>query len=312
MDLLRWARIGVRPLCLALLLLLLFGCERDQAKVVNLANRTPLPLTGIPSDRSSLHLAVGSILTPEQGYRYYQQLIDFLAEQLELDISVVDPGNYQKLNHFLESGRVDVAFVCSGPYVEGHDRFGLLLLAAPVAKGKPVYYSNLIVPTRSAARTLADLQGKSFAFTDPKSNSGCLVVKARLAQMGFTPEDFFSSLTHTYAHDLSIHAVADHLVDGAAVDSLIWDYLAAADPRLASRVRVLERYGPYGVPPVVASPKLDPELRERIRQALLNIHKSAKGRDILQAMRVERFALVEDKDYQAIRELLPPNRQDGR
>ena len=312
MDLFRWGRIGVRSLYLALLLLLLFSCEREQTKVVNLANRAPVPITEIPYDRSSLHLAVGSILTPEQGYRYYQQLIDFLAEQLDMDISVVDPGNYQKLNHFLESGRVDVAFVCSGPYVEGHDRFGLLLLAAPVVKGKPVYYSNLIVPSRSAARTLADLRGKTFAFTDPKSNSGCLVVKARLAQMGFVPEEFFSSITHTYAHDRSIHAVADHMVDGAAVDSLIWDYLAAAEPRLASQVRVLEQYGPYGIPPVVASPKLDPKLREKIRQVLLNIHKSAKGRSILQAMRVDRFALVEDKDYQAIRELLTPNRQDLR
>jgi phosphonate transport system substrate-binding protein len=31
----------------------------------------------------------------------------------------------------LKEGKIDVAFVCGGPYVDGHEEFGLELLAAP-------------------------------------------------------------------------------------------------------------------------------------------------------------------------------------
>jgi phosphonate transport system substrate-binding protein len=301
----RWAGIVIENFCLALLVIGLSGCEQDRPKSVNLSNRTPLPTDTSPSDLTKLNLAVGSIITPEQGYTYYQQLIDYLAEQLSLDITIVDPGNYQKLNHLLETGQVDIAFVCSNPYVEGHERFGLMLLAAPVVNGVPTYYSTLIVPAGSPVQTLADLRGKRFAFTDPQSNSGSLVPKAQLAQMGVTSADFFVSTTYTYAHDRSIHAVAERLVDGAAVDSLILDYLAATEPELNSRIRVVERYGPYGIPPVVAAPHVAPELREKVRQGLLTMHEAPKGREILQAMHIDRFDTIDDNAYESIRQLIP-------
>ncbi|OHB33694.1 MAG: hypothetical protein A2X84_08280 [Desulfuromonadaceae bacterium GWC2_58_13] len=312
MKLSRWARISVETLWLTLLCIGLSGCEQDQTKTVNLANRAPLPTGVHQSNLTRLNLAVGSFLTPEQGYGYYQQLIGYLSEQLALNVTVVDPGNYQKLNHLLETGKVDVAFVCSGPYVEGHDRFGLVLLAAPVVKGEPVYFSNLIVPARSPAQSLADLRGKTFAFTDPQSNSGSLVVKNKLSRMGVAPEDFFDSSTYTYAHDRSIHAVADHLVDGAAVDSLIWDYMAATEPDLTNQVRVIERYGPYAIPPVVAAPHVAPELREKIRRVLLTMHETPSGREILQAMHVERFDDIDDSAYESIRQILTPDMQGSR
>jgi phosphonate transport system substrate-binding protein len=289
---------------LTLLLLGLVGCEQNQPKTVNLANRETLPAYTPQPGLNRLNLSVGAIITPDQGYVYYQQLIFYLAEQLSLEITVVDPGNYRKLNDMLEIGKVDVAFVCSGPYVEGHERFGLWLLAAPVVNGEAAYYSNLIVPAESSVQSLADLRGKTFAFTDPFSNTGSLVPKARVAGMGFAPEEFFASYTYTYAHDRSVHAVADRLVDGATVDSLIWDYLAATDPELRQRVRVVERYGPYGIPPVVAAPHVAPELREAIQQVLLTMHQTPRGREILQRMHVERFASIDDSAYQSIRQML--------
>ncbi|WP_432820879.1 phosphate/phosphite/phosphonate ABC transporter substrate-binding protein [Trichloromonas sp.] len=312
MNRLRWVSIGIRAIGLALLVIGLAGCEQEQPKAVTLANRAPLSADAQPSSRTKLNLAVGSIITPEQGYAYYQQLIDYLAESFSLDITIVDPGNYDKLNYLLETGKVDVAFVCSSPYVEGHQRFGLELLAAPVVNGAPVYYSDLIVPAGSPVQTLADLRGKTFAFTDPNSNSGSLVPKAQLARMGVTAKDFFLSTTYTYAHDRSIHAVAEGLVEGAAVDSLIYDYLAATEPELNTRVRIVERYGPYGIPPVVAAPHVAAELRETVRQGLLTMHETPKGREILQAMHIERFETIDDSAYESVRQLLTPVSPDSR
>jgi len=286
------------------LLLTLTACEGETPRSVNLADRVTLPEADQYSARQELRLSIGSIITPEQGYIYYQQLVDYLSERLDVAITVVDPGNYRKLNAMLQDGEVDVAFVCSGPYVEGRETFGLELLAAPVVNGEAAYYSNLIVPTSSPAKSLADLQGKSFAFTDPQSNTGYLVPGSQLAQRGHTPESFFSSFSYTYAHDRSIHAVAEGLVDGAAVDSLIWDYLSAADPKLLERVRVVERFGPFAIPPVVAAPHVPLELREKFRQALLTMHQDPQGQTILQGMHIDRFTPIDDDAYESIRQML--------
>ncbi len=298
------------PIRLIILLLLglagLTACsEREQPVTVSLEKRTPLPAKPVAPGERVLTLCVGSMITPQDGYVYYRQLIDYLAEKLEMPIQVRDPGNYREVNRLLETGETDVAFVCGGPYVEGRAHFGLELLAAPVVHGEAVYYSNLIVPAGSPAKTLSDLRGKTFAFTDPQSNSGYLVPVADLAAMDENPESFFNSHLFTFGHDRSIRAVAEGLVDGAAVDSLIWDFLAFTQPALTVRARIIARHGPFGTPPVVASPHLDAATSRRVREVLLTMHQNPRGRQILLAMRIDRFALIDDAAYDSIRRLLP-------
>ena len=55
------------------------------------------------------------------------------------------------------------------------------------------------------------------------------------------PETFFSRTFFTYSHDNAIRAVADGLTDGAAVDSLVYDFAVERDPGLAAKVKVIRR-----------------------------------------------------------------------
>jgi phosphonate transport system substrate-binding protein len=194
-----------------------------------------------------------------------------------------------------------MAFVCTGAYIEGHDTFGMEILAAPVVYGEPVYYSYTIVDADSAATALADLRGASFAFTDPISNTGTLVPTYLLGQLGETPDTFFREYIYTYSHDRSIEAVADGLVDGAAVDSLIYDYLVRKEPLLGKKVRILARSEPYGIPPVVVRPGIPRQLRDRLRNVLLTMHEDPEGALILQGMMLRRFVPANDAAYGTIR-----------
>ena len=300
-----WCRRGFfSALALGWVLVCVSGCQREEPLKVNLRERTVIDDGGPGTEmQKPLIVSVGSMITPQAGYGYYRQLIDYLAGRLGRKIDPIDPGNYAETNRLLQTGEADFAFVCGGPYVSGHDRFGLELLVAPVVKGQTVYYSYLIVPAESTARNLSDLRGKNFAFTDPQSNSGKLVPTATLARLGHTPEQFFGSTTYTYGHDRSIQAVADRIVDGAAVDSLIWEYIAATQPTLTARTRIIERSEPYGIPPVVTSPHLPPELRKALQKALLTIHEDSQGLNILKGMNIERFVLIDDSAYDGIRRL---------
>jgi len=124
-----------------------------------------------------------------------------------------------------------------------------------------------------------------------------------LAKMGETPDTFFKKYIFTKKHDLSIKAVAQKVVDGAAVDSLIWEYENRTKPEFTSQTKIIERSPPYGIPPVVVRKGLDPKLKEQVRQVFLNAHQDEKGAGILKGMMIDRFVPIQDSAYNSIREM---------
>lgn len=277
------------------------ACNSSEPLAVRLENKTELKPVSSGSRETPLRIGMGAMITPKEGYVYYQRLKEYIEQRLGHPVQVVDRGSYAEMNHLLETGGVDMAFVCAGPYVEGKNKFGLELLAMPLVKGKPIYYSYIIVPKDSPVRRLEDLRGKVFAFADPKSNSGKLVPTYMLAKMNETPETFFSRFQFTYGHDVSIRAVADKLVDGAAVDSLIWEYTARKTPMLAAKTRIIAKSEPYGIPPVVVRPGLDPKLKRRLQEILVSASSDVNGREILKGMMIDSFVPGDDANYNSIR-----------
>lgn len=282
----------------------LISCSRsEEPRSVSLEKREALPgKTGEKHD-DHIRIAVGGMITPREGFGYYKQFLDYVGEKLGRGVDFVDRQNYAEINALVQSGKVDAAFVCGGPYVDGHEAFGMELLAAPQAYNGTVYFSYIIVAADSPIKKLQDLRGKSFAFTDPLSNSGKLAPTYMLAKMGQTPKRFFSKVIYTGTHDKSIRSVAEKLVDGAAVDSLIWEYANRKDPEFTAKTKIIEKSPPYGIPPVVVRPGMDPRLKERLRDIFLNAHQDAKGREILNNMMIEKFVRIDDRAYDSIREM---------
>lgn len=248
-----------------------------------------------------LRIGMGAMITPREGYVYYQRLQGYIEKKIGRPVQLVDRGNYDEMNGLLESGGVDAAFVCAGPYVEGKTKFNLELLAMPLVKGRPIYHSYIIVHKDSPIISLKELRGKVFAFTDPKSNSGKLVPTYMLAKMKETPETFFSRVEYSYGHDKSIRAVAEKIVDGAAVDSLIWEYAAIKRPELTNQTRIISKSDPYGIPPVVVRPGLDPGLKRKLKDILLAASNDPEGQEILKGMMIDSFVAGDDKNYDSIR-----------
>ncbi len=65
-----------------------------------------------------------------------------------------------------------------------------------------------------------------------------------LAKIEETPESFFKEYIYTYAHDKSIKAVAQGMVAGAAVDSLIWEYMNQKVPGIQRIPKLLKSQTP--------------------------------------------------------------------
>lgn len=283
-----------------MLLLGPIACKKEEPKII-------LGNSGTAADtlkeEAKVRIAVGGMITPKEGVAYYRDLLRYIQNAIGEKVEYVDREGYAEINEMLRTGKLEAAFVCSGPYVEGKKDFGLELLVAPQAYGAPVYYSYIIVPKESSYRSFNELRGKRFAFTDPLSNTGKLVPTYMLAKMNETPQSFFKEVIFTKSHDKSIKAVAQNIVDGAAIDSLIWEYMNATNPEFTSKTRILKKSPPYGIPPVAVPGNLSPARKTKLKQAFLNAHLDPKGREILQRMKIDKFVVIDDKAYDSVREM---------
>lgn len=283
----------------------LLGCLSDsQLPTVRFSDVEPVTPSAYASVTTNpLRVAVAAVISPKGNVESYSGLLDYIGRKLNRPVELVQRQTYAEVNDLVARGQVDLAFVCTSAYVMGQREFGMELLVAPQVNGETVYYSLLIVPADSAARTMSDLRGKVFAFTDPMSLSGRLYPTYLVQSLGATPETFFQQTFFTYSHDNAIKAVANKVADGANVDSLVYDFLVARDPSMGQRTRVIHRSPPFGIPPVVVNPHLDPPLKTRLRQILVNAAEDAEGRALLQALMIDRFVVVADEIYDSARAL---------
>jgi phosphonate transport system substrate-binding protein len=256
-----------------------------------------------------LRIAIAPVYSPRQNLALYQDLVSYLGQKLNRPAQLVQGKTYDEINNLVRDGTVALAIVCTNAYLEGQETFGMEALAVPQIKGETVYYAYLIVPADSPARSLADLRGKTFAFSDPLSNTGHLVVVDQLLQMGTTPDAFFSRTIFTYSHDNSIKAVAENLVDGATVDSQVFDFLVAAGSPLPARTTILARVGPFGGSPFVVNPNLDAHLKAQLRDLLLTMDTDEAGRAILAKLGIDRLVAPDDRAYDSVRAMRARTRQ---
>jgi phosphate/phosphite/phosphonate ABC transporter binding protein len=294
----------MRVAAVILLMLVLVGCTNaPTGPTISLSALRPLPEQQEPAV-VPLRVSVAAVISPRSTVESYQPLLAYLSDRLGRPVELVQRRTYAETNALIEQGQVDLAFVCTSAYIVGHSLFGMELLVAPQVHDSAVYHSLLIVPAQSTARRMADLRGKVFAFTDPMSYSGRVYPTALVRQLGSSPETFFGRTFYTYNHDNAIRAVAEGVADGAAVDSLVYDYAVERDPALAQQVRVIYQSPPAGIPPVVVNPNIRPQLRATLRDLLLGMANDPDGQRALQALGIQRFVEIDDHAYDTVRDLM--------
>jgi phosphonate transport system substrate-binding protein len=291
---------------ISIVFLLISGCTRDtEYKSINFSNRIDIAQPEKDAEANKpLRVAVGAMISPKETTIYYRELLDYLGSKLGHDIELIQRKTYGEINELLAKGHIDLAFICTGPYAVGKEKFGFEAIATPIVRGEPFYQSYLIVHKESVTEKLEDLKGKIFAFTDPESNTGSLVPHFWIDQMGLTPDNFFKSVTYTYSHDNSIMAVAKKLVDGAAVDGHMWEYYQQRSPFYTSKTRVIKKSEPFGSPPLVVSSYLKKTLKSNIAEIVLSMHQQPAGVKILKELMIDQFVEPQDDWYKPVRHMM--------
>jgi phosphonate transport system substrate-binding protein len=209
----------------------------------------------------------------------------------------------------LGDGSIDVAFLCGLPYIRLRREHPDMLhpLAAPVLDGaryqdRPVYFSDVIVCEDSPLRSFADLRGRNWAYNEPTSFSGYLLVRHYLLQMGET-EAFFGSLVFSGSHQESLRRILNDEVDASAIDSHVLGVEQLRRPDLAGQIRVIAVLGPSTIPLAVATAGVSDEVQEGVRDALCALGRDRASRDVLGSGLIRRFTPIDDTAYDDIRRM---------
>lgn len=283
---------------LVLVIAFIISCKSNlDIKEINLHNEN----TSVDSNQTTLqqkiYVAISTMISPVETFNLYKDLIDYISAKLEVPIEFKQRKTYGEVNELLKEKKLDFAFICTGAYLEAKNKIPIEILVLPVVNGKPYYQAYVIVNNDSNINDLNDLKSKSFAFTDPLSNTGYSYIINWLKSEKTTPEKYFSKTVFTYSHDYSIQAVKRKIVDGATVDGLVYEYLKHFQPEKVQGIKIINKSKYFGIPPFVVQKNLNPQMKSKLKKIMLTMHQDSEGKKLLNKIMIDKFIEGNDGLY---------------
>jgi phosphonate transport system substrate-binding protein len=238
----------------------------------------------------------------EDMIKHFEPMRAYLEKKVGQHIKVFTATDYTGVIEAMRKKRVDVAFFGPLSYCLAEQEAGAEAFAVGVLKnGKSTYRSIFIVPGDSPIKSLKDLKGKSVAFVDPVSTSGCLMptfmVKRETGQM---PEQFFGKFTFAGSHDAAELAVKNRTVDAAADNDITYAAMLAKGLITEQSNRVLAESPDLPGSPLAYRKDLPADLKTRIREAIITAHKEI---NVSGYGNLIRYDATGPADYQMVRDL---------
>jgi phosphonate transport system substrate-binding protein len=257
-----------------------------------------------PDEAAAVRIGLTPVFLDDQA-AFLNVWREYLQQRLRTSVSFVRRGSYRQIVDLLQTASLDFAWVCGYPYVR--HRQDLRLLAVPMYRGRPLYQSYLIVPRGdTVTRSILELRGKVFAYSDPDSNSGFVYPQHWLRQLRETPDTFFSRAFFTWSHRGVVEAVAVGLADGGAVDGYVWDTLSRLHPDLTAQTRVAHRSPEFGFPPFVARASLAANAFASMQSILTGMSDDPAGTSLLRRLNLDGFVAGDPRLFDGVKAMLPP------
>lgn len=227
-------------------------------------------------------LRLATYMCPGIPVEYYEFLAEYLEHQLGLHTELLYSSRTTGPDSARgDQDRIDLAFVSTVAYLEKYKSntsdFQLLPVGAETlhpTKGPVLgYYSDIVVhrDVRDRVKEFYDIRGCKFVHARQNSLASNRLVLRMLKQMG-EDASFFSNIQASGDHMNSIEMVVSKKAEVAVVDSLSLANYLTRHYYQESELHLQTSWGPLPPHPIVVNTKLPAALRQRIEDALLNLH----------------------------------------
>ena len=200
---------------------------------------------------------------PTELLRKFKPLGAYLEQQLGMKVEFVPVADYAAVVESLAADRLDMAWLGGFTFVQTRLKTGN---AVPlVQREQDEKFTSKFISADPAVKSLQDLKGKTFAFGSVSSTSGSLMPRYFMQKDGVVPEEFFSRVAYSGAHDATVAWVQAGKVDGGVLNASVWQKLVDAGKVDTNKVTVFATTPPYYDYNWTVRGTLDPALAEKIK-----------------------------------------------
>jgi phosphonate transport system substrate-binding protein len=250
----------------------------------------PLKVSAIPDE------------SPTELLRKFKPLGSYLEKETGRKVDWTPVNDYPAVVEGLAARKIDLAWLGGFTFVQVRLRTGNAIPIAQRAEDEK-FVSTYIVPANSAAKSLADLKGKTFAFGSPSSTSGHLMPRYFLLKAGIDPDRDFTRVAFSGAHDATVAFVASGRAEAGVLNTSVLEKLLEKGDANARTVRALAKTPPYYDYNWTVRGDLEPALVKSLTAAFLKLDPGNPAhKEIMDLQRASRFIATRPENYKGIEE----------
>jgi phosphonate transport system substrate-binding protein len=238
---------------------------------------------------------------PTELLRKFKPLGAYLEQELGMKVEFVPVADYAAVVEALAADRIDMAWLGGFTFVQARLKTGN---AVPlVQREQDAEFTSKFITSDTAVKSLQDLKGKTFAFGSVSSTSGSLMPRYFMLQDGIKPEDFFSRVAYSGAHDATAAWVQAGKADAGVLNASVWQKLVDAGKVDTDKVKVFATTPTYYDYNWTVRGNLDADLQAKIKAAFLALDPAKpEQKAILDLQAASRFIETKPENYEGIEE----------
>ena len=243
------------------------------------------------SEEKVIKMGFVPLKNSEQLVEDVKPIADYLSQKMGVKVEAFTASNYIGVVEGIGSGSVDFGIIPPFSAVLAQKQSNAQpLLTSKGKTGKSGYTAELYVRKDSGIKSLEDVKGKKVAFVDPSSSSGINLDKDISYQ--------FSG-----GHDKSLQLLLNKDVDVIATFDGVEERYAKDFPAALTDIEKLASSDTIPGIMVTASSKMDKDLQEKLKQALLDMDKDPKMKELFTKMfSITGFEEVDQTAYNKVEE----------
>ena len=202
----------------------------------------------------------------------YEHIGQLIAQKLGCEVKIYVTTSYNAEIEAMRSGKLEAGEFGPLGYVLAHQVAKAEAVATFAnAENKPdTYWASLVTWPGSGIKTVADIRGHSFAFSDPASTSGHLFPAYGLRKGGIDPDKDIRAI-YAGSHTSSFEALYNHKVDAGELNSSQLESATQRGQYKDGLFVFLWKSDPIPIDPLVVRGDLPPEFKQRLTAVLQNL-----------------------------------------
>lgn len=243
--------------------------------------------------------------------KYSKDFIQFLEKETGLYFKTGITATYIPLVEAFGASRVDIGRLNPFGYIVANEKYGVSAKLRVIRHGKDHYQGQIIANVDRNIKTLSDLIGKKFAFTDPNSTSGYMFAQKLLKQNNIK----LGEVTFGRKHDNVVMMVYQGQVDAGATyylppgkDGSVRDArsrVLTQFPDVLDKVKSIAQTEKIPNDCFVFRKGLDKNIEQKFIAAVKKFTSNPKNKKLFQqAYGFEGVVDTTDKNYDILREVI--------